>query len=73
MASAVKEVGIAVQDLSNKALKGNFPGGKTIEYDLKDKGVSLVNDNMSKSAEIQVNAYKEKIINGDISVSAKAN
>ena len=73
LASAVKEVGIAVQDLSNKALKGNFPGGKTIEYDLKDKGVSLVNDNMSKSAEKQVNAYKEKIINGDISVSAKAN
>ncbi|MHC9531901.1 BMP family lipoprotein [Dellaglioa sp. BT-FLS60] len=71
LASSVKEVGTAVQDLSDKALKGNFPGGKTIEYDLKDKGVTLVNDNMPASTVKKVNAYKAKIINGDISVSAK--
>ena len=71
LASAVKEVGNSVKDLSNKAMKGKFPGGKVVTYDLSDKGVDLVNDNMSTSTEKAVQQYKDKIINGDIKVKAE--
>ncbi|MCP0885853.1 BMP family protein [Ligilactobacillus sp. WILCCON 0076] len=68
LASAVKEVGTAVKDLSNKAMKNKFPGGKTVYYDLKDNGVDLVNDNLSSKAWKAVKEYKQKIVNGDITV-----
>ncbi|KRM58560.1 BMP family lipoprotein [Secundilactobacillus malefermentans] len=71
LASSVKEVGTAVEDLSNDAMKNKFPGGKTLSYDLKDDGVSLVNDNMSKSAWKIVQSYQKKIENGSIKVSAE--
>ncbi|GBG93781.1 membrane protein [Ligilactobacillus salitolerans] len=71
LASAVKEVGNSVKDLSNKAMKGNFPGGKVVTYSLKDKGVDLVNDNMSAATQKAVQQYKDKIINGDLKVKAE--
>lgn len=71
LASAVKEVGTAVKDLSNKAMKGKFPGGKVVSYDLKDGGVALINDNMSDDAWNAVQQYKDKIINGEITVKDK--
>ena len=57
LASAVKEVGNAAKDIANKAMK--------------DKGVDLVNDNMSDSAWKVVQQYKQKIIKGDLTVKAK--
>ena len=71
LASAVKEVGTAVKDLSNKAMKNKFPGGKIVSYDLKDGGVALINDNMTDDAWKAVQEYKEKIVNGEITVKAK--
>lgn len=71
LASAVKEVGNAAKDIANKAMKDKFPGGKVVTYDLKSKGVDLVNDNMSDSAWKVVQQYRQKIINGDLTVKAK--
>ena len=71
LASAVKEVGNATKDIANKAMKDKFPGCKIVTYDLKSKGVDLVNDNMSDSAWKVVQQYKQKIINGDLTVKAK--
>ena len=71
LASAVKEVGNAAKDIANKAMKDKFPGGKIVTYDLKSKGVDLVNDNMSDSAWKVVQQYKQKIIKGDLPVKAK--
>ena len=71
LASAVKEVGNAAKDIANKAMKDKFPGGKVVTYDLKSKGVDLVNDNMSDSAWKAVQQYKQKIIKGDLTVKAK--
>ena len=71
LASAVKEVGNAAKDIANKAMKDKFPGGKVVTYDLKSKGVDLVNDNMSDSAWKVVQQYKQKIIKGDLTVKAK--
>ena len=52
-------------------MKDKFPGGKIVTYDLKSKGVDLVNDNMSDSAWKVVQQYEQKIINGDLTVKAK--
>lgn len=71
LASAVKKVGTAVKDLSNQAMKGKFPGGKTVTYDLKDNGVGLVNDNLSAKAWKVVQSYQKKIENGSLTVAAK--
>ena len=71
LASAVKEVGNAAKDIANKAMKDKFPGGKIVTYDLKSKGVDLVNDNMSDSAWKVVQQYKQKIIKGDLTGKAK--
>ncbi|MCF2544769.1 BMP family protein [Ligilactobacillus ruminis] len=71
LASAVKEVGNAAKDIANKAMKDKFPGGKVVTYDLKSKGVDLVNDNMSDSAWKVVQQYEQKIIKGDLTVKAK--
>lgn len=71
LASAVKEVGNAAKDIANKAMKDKVPGGKIVTYDLKSKGVDLVNDNMSDSAWKVVQQYKQKIIKGDLTVKAK--
>lgn len=71
LASAVKEVDNAAKDIANKAMKDKFPGGKIVTYDLKSKGVDLVNDNMSDSAWKVVQQYKQKIIKGDLTVKAK--
>lgn len=68
LASAVKEVGNAVQDIAEKTKKGKFPGNKTISYDLKSKGVSLANDNLSPEAQKAVKEFQEKIESGEVVV-----
>ncbi|MCO6542450.1 MAG: BMP family protein [Lactobacillus sp.] len=71
LASAVKKVDTAVYDLSNKSMKGEFPGNKIVTYDLKGKGVDLIDDNLTTTAQKAVNEYRQKIIKGDITVKAK--
>ncbi|MCP3739155.1 BMP family lipoprotein [Rossellomorea sp. BNER] len=74
LTSALKRVDNAVKDLSTKAKEGNFPGGETILYGLKEEGVGLapLNDEIENKDEImkKVEEWKEKIINGDITVPA---
>ncbi len=71
LASAVKQVGTAVEDLANQAKNDKFPGGKTVTYDLKDKGVALVNDNASPETWQTVQEYQKKIEAGTIKVAAE--
>lgn len=71
LASTLKEVGTTVQDIANKAEKGEFPGGKTITYTLKDKGVDLIETNLSDDAKAAVKEAKEKILDGSVKVPEK--
>lgn len=48
LVSTLKQVGTTVKDISNKAEKGEFPGGQVIVYSLKDKGVDLAVTNFQK-------------------------
>ena len=67
----MKQVGTTVQDIANKAEKGEFPGGQTIVYSLKDKGVDLVTTNLSEEGKKAVEDAKAKILDGSVKVPEK--
>ena len=70
LTSALKRVDNAVQDVSNLAMDGEFPGGEILEFDLSDEGVGYTtsNDAMTDDIVEEVEKWKEKIINGEIEV-----
>lgn len=71
LTSMVKRVDIAVQDISNQAMNGEFPGGENVQYGLEDGGVSAAKTNEEALTEDIVSAiedWKEKIVNGEIEV-----
>ncbi|MGT2924246.1 BMP family ABC transporter substrate-binding protein [Streptococcus caviae] len=71
LASSLKEVGKAVQLISNNTADKKFPGGKVTTYGLKDKGVDLAPTNLSDDAKKAVNDAKKQIVSGDIKVPEK--
>ncbi|ASK63469.1 BMP family ABC transporter substrate-binding protein [Virgibacillus phasianinus] len=71
LTSMVKRVDIAVQDVSNKAMNGEFPGGKVLEYGLKDDAVAYAKTNKEALTDEIVKAiekWKEKIVSGELEV-----
>ena len=71
LASTLKQVGTTVKDISNKAEKGEFPGGQVIVYSLKDKGVDLAVTNLSEEGKKAVEDAKAKILDGSVKVPEK--
>ena len=71
LVSTLKQVGTTVKDISNKAEKGEFPGGQVIVYSLKDKGVDLAVTNLSEEGKKAVESAKAKILDGSVKVPAK--
>ena len=71
LASTIKRVDVAVKDIANKSMTRNFPGGKTVYYDLQDGGVDLVNTSLPKSTWKLVQNYKTKIIEKQLDVSGR--
>ncbi|MFL6518077.1 MAG: BMP family protein, partial [Bacillus sp. (in: firmicutes)] len=72
LTSALKRVDVAVQDLSKKAMDGNFPGGDVTLYGLAEDGVGLAPINSkagNKDAiETAVKEWVEKIKSGSVKV-----
>ena len=70
LTSMVKRVDMAVQQVSADAKDGKFPGGKTVEFGLKEEGVDIspTTDNLTEDMINASNEYKEKIKNGEIKV-----
>lgn len=71
LTSMVKRVDIAVQDVANKALNEEFPGGKNIEYGLENGAINIARTNKDALTEEIIKAieeWKEKIVNGEIEV-----
>lgn len=68
LTSMVKRVDNAVKDVSQQTMDGKFPGGKVLEYGLKDNGVGISDSKQHISDAIlkKVEEYKKKIIDGDI-------
>lgn len=71
LTSMVKRVDIAVQDVANKSMDGEFPGGKVIEYGLEDDAINVARTNEDALNDEIINAiqeWKEKIVSGEIEV-----
>ncbi|MBO0430271.1 BMP family protein [Vagococcus fluvialis] len=71
LTSTLKGVGTAVNDLATKAQKGEFPGGETIIFGLKDGGVDLTKGQLDDEVQKAVDEAKEKVISGDVEVPEK--
>lgn len=72
LTSMVKRVDNAVYQVSKMSKAGNFPGGKVLEFGLKDNGVGIAptTKNIAPDVLKKVDDYKQKIINGDIKAPA---
>ncbi|MDN6900532.1 BMP family ABC transporter substrate-binding protein [Oenococcus sicerae] len=68
LASAVKEVGQSLIDISKKAQAGKFPGGKIVSFGFKQKGVYLAKDSMTASVWSAVQAAQKKVESGSVKV-----
>lgn len=68
LASTLKGVGAAVEDISTRALEGKFPGGEHLEYGLKDGGVDITDGYLSDDAKSAIKEAKQEIIDGKIEV-----
>ena len=70
LTSMVKRVDLAVKDLSERTLAGNFPGGEVIEYGLEEGGVGIAptQDNVPAEALTAVEEWTGKIKSGEITV-----
>ncbi len=71
LTSMVKRVDVAVQEISTKAMNGNFPGGEVVQFGLQDDAVSVADTNeeaYTDEINQKVQEWKKKIVNGDIEV-----
>lgn len=68
LTSVIKSADLAVKEIAEKTIYGNFPGGKNLAYGLKNKGISLTQGNLSYHTWIQIQKARQKIINGKIKV-----
>lgn len=73
LTSALKRVDKAVMDLSELAKNGEFPGGETTVYGVKEEGVGLADSRGAIPEEVnaQIEEYIEKIANGEIEVPSE--
>jgi len=73
LTSMIKRVDEAIYTISEQYLNGTFPGGKQTELGLAENGVDISKTssvNVSKEILDQVEAFKQKIIKGEIKVPA---
>lgn len=68
IASTLKEVGDVLADLAEQANDDQFPGGQSLVYGLAKGGVDLAETGLTSDASKAVDAAREKIIAGNITV-----
>ncbi|MCU9612045.1 BMP family ABC transporter substrate-binding protein [Caldibacillus lycopersici] len=70
LTSALKRIDVAINDVIKLTKEGNFPGGNTTTLGLAEDGVGLAETGGNLTAETlaTVNEWKEKIVNGDLTV-----
>lgn len=74
MTSMIKRVDEAAYHVSTDLLNGKFEGGKAVSLGLKENGVGLAEStkkNISEDVWKKIEEFKQKIINGEITVPDK--
>lgn len=71
LTSMMKRVDVAAYDVAKMTKEGNFPGGQTLVFSVKNKGVGIPekNPNLSDDIVAKVKEYEAKIASGEIVVS----
>lgn len=71
LTSSLKNVNVAIEDLSKKILSGDAVGGKTVYYGLKEGGVGIAptsSKHVPQEILDKTKAVEAKIISGEVSV-----
>lgn len=70
LTSMMKRVDVAAYNMIEAAQNGEFPGGEKTVLTLADDGVGIPKENPNLSDDIvkEIESYKDKIVNGDITV-----
>ncbi|MEJ8306828.1 BMP family protein [Saccharibacillus sacchari] len=74
LTSMIKRVDVAIKTVSQQVIDGTFKGGTITTLGLKDDGVGIAdtsNVNVPQEVLDEVQSYKEKIVNGEITVPAE--
>lgn len=71
LTSTIKGVNEAVLQISNDAWNNHFPGGKVLTFGLKDHGVSITRGEMTEATWKAVQAAKQTVVDGKVSVPSK--
>ncbi len=71
LTSMMKRVDVAAYDVAKMAMEGKFPGGQTLVFSIKNKGVGIPekNPNLSDDIVAKVKDYEAKIASGALVVS----
>ncbi|WP_240507987.1 BMP family lipoprotein [Virgibacillus indicus] len=71
LTSMVKRVDVAVQDVSNQTMNGEFPSGEVLEFGLEEEAISFATTNeeaMTDDIVSEVEEWQEKIASGEVEV-----
>lgn len=70
LTSMVKRVDVAVQDVINRGMNGEFPAGEILEYGIEENAIAISETNEAMTEEIisAVKEWEEKILNGEVEV-----
>lgn len=71
LTSSIKEVGQALQKVTKMTEDKKFPGGEIKTFGLKEGGVNLTSEDLTKDTKEAVEKAKKDIISGEISVPEK--
>ena len=71
LTSTLKRTGNAIQDIADRASKGNFPGGEVLNYGLSEDGVGLTDGQLSKETVNKIEDFKQKITNEELELAEK--
>ena len=74
LTSALKRVDVATYNVATAAMNGEFKGGTTVNFDIKNEGVGIPaeNPNLSKDIQDALNKAVKDIKDGKVKVSTKA-
>ncbi len=71
LTSMIKRVDHSVQEVTNMAMDGEFPGGEVLEFGVEDEGVGLADTNEEAYTDDiaeAVDEWKQKIVDGEVDV-----
>lgn len=72
LTSVTNNIALAIKNIANQSYNDNFPGNKTITYNLKNSGVDVVHSsNISYGTWIAAQKARQDILSGKIKIDSK--